>query len=106
MFSPDKSTLANRPSSTLHPQTPAQKPIVGRALKLQGQPQSQLQPTKCMPLRYHVGVFLAALAMGLELRGASGEVNRRDRLPRPRSETYRRPAMVAGGVPARTWTLR
>src|SRR6266567_8463143 len=67
MFRPERSTPPKRPCSMIHPQTPAQKPIVGRALKLHGQPQSQLQLRTCLPFRVQFS-FVVFLAIKLSPR--------------------------------------
>src|SRR2546421_3515641 len=67
MFRPERSTPPKRPCSMIHPQTPAQKPIVGRALKLHGQPQSQLQLRTCLPFRVQFS-FVVFFAIKLQYR--------------------------------------
>src|SRR5438093_4744154 len=44
----------DEPSSTCHVQPPSHFPVVGSALKLHGQPQSQLHATRTVPARFHV----------------------------------------------------
>src|SRR4029453_16245194 len=57
-FSPSSVTSPAAPSSTCHVQPPSHLPVVGRALKLQGQPQSQLHATTTFPLSFQLSVFI------------------------------------------------
>src|SRR5712691_5745133 len=58
--SPARGTSPKFPRSMCHTAAPSQKPLVGGALKLQGQPQSQLHPPSSAPCIDH---FVAMVSL-------------------------------------------
>src|SRR6266550_7977224 len=53
-FNPSSGTSPNAPFSTCQLHPPSHLPVVGGALKLQGQPQLQLHATRNFPFRYQL----------------------------------------------------
>jgi hypothetical protein len=58
---PSSETSPTPPRSTCHSQPPSHFPRDGSALKLHGQPKSQLQAISSVPASFHVGPAVVAV---------------------------------------------